>query len=74
MSTKEQIITLINSFSEEQLESVLTVLQSLKNIADEAEDEAYCKKMYDEYKSNETELSQGTVSLDDFAKELGIAL
>lgn len=42
MSAKEKIINLINDFSEEQLEELLTMLQSLRHIVDDAEDDAYC--------------------------------
>ena len=50
MSTKEMIYQLINDFSEEQLKDILTMLKSLKNIVEDAEDEAYCVKLYNEYK------------------------
>ena len=71
MSAKEKIINLINDFSEEQLEELLTMLQSLRRIVDDAEDDAYCQKLYDEYKNNPSDSSEN-VSLEDFANELGI--
>ena len=71
MSAKEKIINLINDFSEEQLEELLTMLQSLRHIVDDAEDDAYCQKLYDEYKNNPSDSSEN-VSLEDFANELGI--
>ena len=73
MSAKEKIINLINDFSEEQLEELLTMLQSLSHIVDDAEDDAYCQKLYDEYKNNPSDSSEN-VSLEDFANELGINL
>lgn len=73
MSAKEKIINLINDFSEEQLEELLTMLQSLRRIVDDAEDDAYCQKLYDEYKNNPSDSSEN-VSLEDFANELGINL
>lgn len=73
MSAKEKIINLINDFSEEQLEELLTMLQSLRHIVDDAEDDAYCQKLYDEYKNNPSDSSEN-VSLEDFANELGINL
>ncbi len=36
MSTKEKIFNLIDDFTEEQLEDLLTMLQSIKNIIDKA--------------------------------------
>ena len=71
MSAKEKIINLINDFSEEQLEELLTMLQSLRHIVDDAEDD--CQKLYDEYKNNPSDSSEN-VSLEDFANELGINL
>lgn len=73
MSAKEKIINLINDFSEEQLEELLTMLQSLRHIVDDAEDDAYIQKLYDEYKNNPSDSSEN-VSLEDFANELGINL
>ena len=73
MSAKEKIINLINDFSEEQLEELLTMLQSLRHIVDDAEDDGYCQKLYDEYKNNPSDSSEN-VSLEDFANELGINL
>ena len=73
MSAKEKIINLINDFSEEQLEELLTMLQSLRHIVDDAEDDAYYQKLYDEYKNNPSDSSEN-VSLEDFANELGINL
>lgn len=73
MSTKEKIISIINGFSEEQLNNVLTMLESLKNIVAEAEDDAYCNKLYNEYKSNPDDTSDN-ISIEDFASELGVTL
>ena len=49
------------------------MLQSLRHIVDDAEDDAYCQKLYDEYKNNPSDSSEN-VSLEDFANELGINL
>ena len=67
------INTLIDSFSEAQLKNVLSMLENLKAIVDEAEDDAYCNKLYDDCKS-ETEPAEDSVELSEFAKELGISL
>lgn len=73
MSTKEMIYQLINDFSDEQLEELLKMLQSLKHIVSDAEDDAYCAKLYDEYSSNPDDKSDNA-SIEDFADELGISL
>ncbi len=73
MSTKEQINTILDSYSEEQLVNLLCMLQSMQKIADEEADEAYCQKLYDEYLQNPEPVSE-MMSLEDFAAELGIDL
>lgn len=73
MSTKEMIYNLIDSFSESQLKNVLTMLESLQSLVNEAEDDAYCHKLYESYKSDYDE-NEDLVELSDFAKELGIEL
>lgn len=74
MSTKEKIFNLIDDFTEEQLEDLLSMLQSLKHIVTDAEDDAYCKKLYDEYKNDTTVDSSENMNIEDFADELGIDL
>lgn len=74
MSTKEMIYQLINDFSEEQLKNLLTMLQSLKSIVSDAEDDAYCSKLYDEYKKDTSSDKSDSMSIEDFANELGICL
>ncbi len=74
MSTKEMIYQLINDFSEEQLKDLLTMLKSLKSIVSDAEDEAYCTKLYDEYKNDTSPDKNDSMSIEDFASELGISL
>lgn len=74
MSTKEKIFSLIDDFTEEQLEDLLTMLQSLKHIVTDAEDDAYCKKLYDEYKNDTTANHSDNMNIEDFADELGIDL
>ncbi len=73
MSTKEMIYNLIDGFSEEQLKDLLTMLQSLKYDSD-AEDDAYCAKLYDEYVNGSADDKSGKISIEDFASELGINL
>lgn len=74
MSTKEMIYNLIDGFSEEQLKDLLTMLQSLKHIVTDAEDDAYCAKLYDEYVNGSADDKSGKISIEDFASELGINL
>ena len=68
------IYQLLNDFSEEQLKDILTMLKSLKNIVEDAEDEAYCVKLYNEYKNDSSDNNEDRMSLENFAEELGICL
>lgn len=69
MSTKDKIINLINGFSEEQLNGLLTMLTGYSQIVAEDQDDAYCAKLYRDAKEDD---DGETTSVEDFAKELGI--
>ncbi len=73
MSTKEMIYHLIDGFSEAQLKGILTMLEGLQSVVSEAEDDAYCNRLYDDYKAT-AENNEELTELSDFAKELGIEL
>lgn len=75
MSTKEMIYNMIDGFSEEQLVQVCALLASVKKMLnEEAEDDAFCQKMLDDYRSDADPQKHDSVTLDEFAKELGINL
>lgn len=75
MSTKEMIYNMIDGFSEEQLVQVCALLSSVKKMLDEeAEDDAFCQKMLDDYRNDADLHKHDSVTLDEFAKELGINL
>lgn len=67
------IYNLINDFSEEQLKELLNMLQSLKHIVSDAEDDAYCNKLYNDYKADSEE-DDDKMSIEQFAAELGVKL
>lgn len=73
MSTKERINTILDGFSEEMLLNALTMLESLQKAVDEAADEAYCQRLYDDYRQNPEPIDE-MMDIEDFAKELGIVL
>jgi len=72
MDNRAKCISIINSFTEEQLENVAVLLSSAKSLADEAADDAYCQQLYKDYQA-ETDKGE-PMSLDVFAKQLGIPL
>ena len=73
MSTREMIINVIDQIPESQLKNVLAMLENVKAMVEEAEDEAYCSKLYDEYRDSSDD-DKTTVGLKEFAKELGVRL
>ncbi len=75
MSTKEQIYNIIDSFSDEQLTQVYTMIVSVKKMLDnEAADDMFCRKLYNDYMNDTDPDKDETVSLNKLADELGIAL
>ncbi len=72
MSNRERCLNLINTFSEGQLASVVVMLESVKALASDAADDAYCRGLLDEYHADgdKGEL----VSVEDLAGGLGITL
>lgn len=72
MSNKEKCLKLLDHFSEDQLANILPMLESARALAEEAADDAYCMRLYAEYQTK-TDKDEGK-SIEDIAKELGIAL
>ena len=74
MSNKELCISIIENLDEDHLAKVAVMLQSVKDMLDEALDDAFCLRLYNDYLYDTDPEKQDTVSLHDYAKELGIAL
>ena len=75
MSTKEQIYNIIDSFSDEQLTQVYTMIVSVKKMLDnEAADDMFCRKLYNDYLNDTDPDKDETVPLNKLADELGIVL
>ena len=51
---------LIGGFEEEQLENVVVMLRSIKNIIAEAADDAYCLRLANDYE-NDTDADKGAL-------------
>ncbi|MCL2087101.1 MAG: hypothetical protein FWH05_05850 [Oscillospiraceae bacterium] len=70
MSNKELCIGIINSFREDQLKNIVTLLQTVKNLVVRTEDEGYGYQVSHAHDAIE-ESSDGTMlSIKDFYKEL----
>ena len=72
MSNRERCYTIIDSFTEEQLENVAVLLSSAKSLVGEIAEDAYCLRLYHDYENNPDK--GDAVGIEDFASRLGIAL
>ena len=73
MSNREIAIDLINNLPEYKLTYIITFLKGV-TYDDDIEDDIYCRKLVDEYLSDKSPDKHETVSIEDLAKELDIAL
>lgn len=74
MSSREMCISIINDIDEGYLANVAAMLQNIKAMLDERLDDAYCAGLYAEYLNDPDPEKHETISLQDYAKELGIPL
>ncbi len=72
MDNREKCIAILNSFSETQLANIAAMLQAAADAIAEAEDDAFCAALYEEYCADPDKGE--TVSLDEAAKALGVKL
>jgi hypothetical protein len=72
MSNREKCHVIIDSFPEEQLANIAALLTSVKALADETADDAFCSRLYADYQANPDKGEP--VSVEDFAQGLGITL
>ena len=72
MTTREKCYAIINSFTDEQLTSMEALLASAKTLADNAADDAFCLRLYNDYQANPDKGEH--VDIESFAKDLGISL
>lgn len=72
MSNKEQIIKLLDNVPDYKMGYVLAYVQGLT--ADEEADDIFCNKMVEDYYNDTSPDKDDAVSIEDFAKELGVNL
>ena len=72
MTNRDECITLLDNFGEEQLSSVAAMLKSMKDMFDraleEARDEAFCQKLYQSYLDDPDPEKDDAMSIEDFAE------
>ena len=73
MSNREIAIDLINNLPEYKLTYIIAFLKGV-TYDDDIEDDIYCRKLVDEYLNDKSPDKHETVSIEDLAKELDIAL
>lgn len=74
MSNREKCIAIIDQIEESQLANIAAMLQAMKTAMDEAADDAYCMKLYQDYLNDpDAEKGEG-IPLEDLARELGVEL
>ena len=73
MSSKEQIMTLLDKMPEYKIEYILSVVKII-SASDETEDDLFCKKLVDDYLNNNDPEKHETVMIEELAKELDIIL
>lgn len=71
MSGKERAIELINLIPESKL---VYIIPYLEGAAIPDEDEIFCEKLYENYLNDNDPEKHETVSLDDFARQMGVRL
>ena len=74
MSNRELCLELISGFEEEQLKNIVVLLRSVKNLISESDEESYCLQLLEDYENDPDPSNEEAVSLEDFAKELGLSL
>jgi len=74
MSNKELCIDIISDFEEEQLKNIVVLLKSVKNLIAEANEEAYCIQLLEDYENDPDPDKNESMSIQDFSKKLGINL
>ena len=72
MSNREKCYSIINSFTEEQLGNIATMLNTIKILADESADAAYCSRLYESYQADPDKGEP--MGIEEFAKSLGVNL
>ncbi|MCL2213303.1 MAG: hypothetical protein FWB93_05695 [Oscillospiraceae bacterium] len=71
MSNREKCLEIINSFSDEQLSHVANLLQAL---IEEAIDDAFCQKLYEDYLNDPDPEKDKSEDIHSLASRWGITL
>lgn len=67
MSTKEMIVSMLDTLTEEQLQGLMMLLKGY-----EKNDDEYCEQLLQDYINDTSPDKHETVSIEELADELGI--
>ncbi len=73
MSDKEKAIAIINRLPDAKVAYILTFLRGFE-LNEDIEDDLLCERLYEEYLNDDSEDKHDSISLDEFAKEMGVDL
>lgn len=71
---KELAHQIVDNIPNTQMTYLINMLQNFQMAIAEAEDDAFCEKMYNDYLSDTDPEKDDTISIEDLAKELGVLL
>ncbi len=74
MSNREKCNLMLDGLTEEQLVKIIELLQDAIDEMEEAEDDAYCEQLYQDYLNDPDPEKDDFITLEEYAKELGIEL
>ncbi len=74
MSNREICNAMLDKLSEEQLVGIIAAIQNAIDELEEAEDDAFCEKLYQDYLNDPDPEKDECITLEEYAKQLGIEL
>ena len=72
MNNREKCYDIIDSFNDEQLINVMSLLLSVKNLVDKSADDTFCLRLFDDYQNNSDKGEP--MDIKEFANDLGVSL
>ncbi len=74
MSNKEAVINIIENIPESQMGYILNMLQNFQMALEDAADDAFCQRLYEDYLNDDDPEKNEGVEIEKFAEDLGISL
>lgn len=74
MSNREIAQSIIDSIPDSQMGYIVNLLQNWYMTLEEATDDAFCEKLYEDYLNDDDPEKDNGVQIEQFAQSLGITL